>query len=62
MSFNRQFEEDPKDPTQEEDVEPIELEKEDIRAMILAGLLTFVPVLILFMGALYLIIYLLFLR
>lgn len=62
MSFNRQLEEDPKDPTQEEDVEPIELEKEDIRAMILAGLLTFVPVLILFMGVLYLIIYLIFLR
>ena len=38
MSFNRQLEEDPKDPTQEEDVEPIELEKEDIRAMILAGI------------------------
>lgn len=39
-----------------------ELEDEDIKAIIIAGLITFVPAVILMLGAFYLIVWLLFLR
>ncbi|NLC06040.1 MAG: hypothetical protein GX778_05935 [Erysipelothrix sp.] len=62
MSFNRQLEDEPKKPDEEEMTEDLDLEKEDLKAMFVAALITFLPVVILFVGALYLIIYLLFLR
>lgn len=39
-----------------------ELEDEDIKAIIIAGLITFIPVIILVLGAFYLIIWFLFLK
>ena len=39
-----------------------ELEDEDIKAIIIAGLITFVPAVILMLGAFYLIVWILFLR
>ncbi len=39
-----------------------ELEDEDIKAIIIAGLITFVPAVILMLGAFYLIVWFLFLR
>lgn len=59
------MEEDPKDtkhPDNHEEIEKLPLEKADIHAMSIAAIITFLPVLLLFLGLLYLVIYLIFLR
>lgn len=64
MSFRPRhpLDHEPRKNVDEEVEENLDLEKDDMKAIFLAAVITFVPPLLLFLGALYLIIYLIFLR